>query len=135
MLRRRRPKAPHPVSSTFHRLGVKPAAKVCESRKIVAGFLGCEEDEIVFTSCGSESDNLAILGPDQFFMAGDNSTASSDSRLWGNPHPVVAQQIDPAPFVVNRELLLGKAWVVYFPAPHAMTQGGRALIPEKEEAT
>lgn len=26
---------------------------------------------------------LAILGPDHYFMAGDNSAASSDSRLWG----------------------------------------------------
>lgn len=79
---------------------------------------------------GTHPDNLAILGPDHFFMCGDNSTASSDSRLWGNPHPLVATQIDPSPFVVNRKLMLGKAWVVYFPAPHAVSENGRAFIPD-----
>lgn len=79
---------------------------------------------------GTHPANLAKLGPDHFFMLGDNSTASSDSRLWGNPHPLVAVQIDPSPFVVHRDLLLGKAWVVYFPAPHSITPGGRALIPD-----
>ncbi|MCP3905161.1 MAG: hypothetical protein GY715_16165 [Planctomycetes bacterium] len=79
---------------------------------------------------GTHPKNLAILGPDHFFMAGDNSLASSDSRVWGNPHPVVATQIDDAPFVVNRKLLLGKAWVVYFPSPHSITEGGTAVIPD-----
>jgi signal peptidase I len=79
---------------------------------------------------GTHPDNLAILGPDHFFMLGDNSAASSDSRLWGNPHPLAAVQIDPAPFVVHRKLLLGKAWGVYFPAPHPISEGGRSIIPD-----
>ncbi|UCD75221.1 MAG: hypothetical protein JSV91_15740 [Phycisphaerales bacterium] len=70
----------------------------------------------------------AVLNSDQFFMLGDNSAASSDGRLWGNPHSLVATQIDPAPFVVNRKLLLGKAWVVYFPAPHPVKEGGPGVI-------
>ncbi|MCI0364400.1 MAG: S26 family signal peptidase, partial [Phycisphaerales bacterium] len=44
------------------------------------------------------------LDEDQFMMCGDNSQASLDSRLWGNPHPLVKEQIDPSPFVVNRKL-------------------------------
>jgi hypothetical protein len=79
---------------------------------------------------GTHPESLAVLGPDHFFMLGDNSAASSDSRLWGNPHPLVATQIDPHPFVVDRRLLLGKAWVVYFPAPHSMTPDGRSIIPD-----
>jgi signal peptidase I len=79
---------------------------------------------------GTHPENLAVLGPDHFFMLGDNSAASSDSRLWGNPHPLVATQIDPHPFIVDRRLLLGKAWVVYFPAPHSLTPGGRSIIPD-----
>jgi signal peptidase I len=67
---------------------------------------------------GTHPNNPAVLGPDQFFMLGDNSPASLDSRLWGDPHPLVSAQIDDSPFVVNRKLLLGKAWVVYFPAPY-----------------
>lgn len=55
------------------------------------------------------------LGPDQFFACGDNSPASEDSRKWGAPDPWAAL-IDPTPGVVPRELLLGKAFFVYFPA-------------------
>jgi len=94
---------------------------------------GRDYDDIVWAgnyAYGTNPDNLALLGPDHFFMAGDNSTASSDSRLWGNPHPLVATQIDPAPFVVNRKLLLGKAWVVYFPAPRSATKNGKPFIPD-----
>lgn len=79
---------------------------------------------------GTHPDNLAHLGPDHYFMLGDNSTASSDSRLWGNPHPSVSVQIDAHPFVVHRSLLLGKAWVVYFPAPLTAPFGSRAFIPD-----
>ena len=69
--------------------------------------------------------SLLTLGPDQFFMLGDNSARSLDGRLWGAPAPIVAEQIDPTPFVVNRDLLIGKAFVVYFPAPLS----GAGLIP------
>ena len=78
---------------------------------------------------GTHPDKLAILGPDHFFMLGDNSAASSDSRLWGNPHPYVVHQIDDSPFLVHRRLLLGKAWLVYFPAPYPVTENGRGLVP------
>jgi len=77
---------------------------------------------------GTHPDILAELGPDQFMMLGDNSPASQDSRLWGRPHPLVKEQIDDAPFLVNRKLLLGKAWVVYFPSP--LPLGGRKIIPD-----
>ena len=57
---------------------------------------------------GTHPEKLAVLGSDQFMMAGDNSAFSLDGRLWGNPDVYVATQIDAAPFVVNRELLIGK---------------------------
>jgi len=79
---------------------------------------------------GTHPDNLAHLGPDHFMMAGDNSQMSLDSRLWGNPDRLVASQIDPAPFVVNRKLLLGKAWVVYFPALYPLKHEGVPVIPD-----
>jgi signal peptidase I len=72
----------------------------------------------------------ARLNGNHFLMLGDNSEASSDSRVWGNVHPLVAAQIDSHPFVVPRRLLLGKAWVVYFPAPYSMGDGGRSFIPD-----
>jgi signal peptidase I len=79
---------------------------------------------------GTHPSKPAVLGPDQYFMLGDNSPASSDSRLWGYPHPYVAEQVDPSPFVVDRKLLLGKAWVVYFPAPYPVMDNGKGLVPD-----
>ncbi len=79
---------------------------------------------------GTHPGKPAVLGPDHFLMLGDNSPFSSDSRLWGSPHALVAAQIDDAPFLVNRKLLLGKAWVVYFPAPYSLKEGGRGAIPD-----
>ncbi len=79
---------------------------------------------------GTHPDHLARLGPEHYFMLGDNSPASQDSRVWGRPHPLVAVQIDEAPFVVNRRLLLGKAWVVYFPAPYPLGERGPGVIPD-----
>lgn len=57
------------------------------------------------------------LTPDQFFFCGDNSPASSDSRLWTDVDPFTATQIDNTVGVVNRDLLVGRAFCVYFPAP------------------
>ena len=68
-----------------------------DARRRIARALGADLEggaRVVLTSGGTEANNLAVLGPDHFFMAGDNSPASSDSRLWGNPHPLVATQID-----------------------------------------
>jgi cysteine desulfurase len=48
--------------SSVHRLGQKAEYAVDEAREKVASVLHCKPDEIIFTSCGSESDNLAIRG-------------------------------------------------------------------------
>lgn len=56
------------------------------------------------------------LNPDQFFVNGDNSPASSDGRMWNGPDAWVAETIDPTWGVVPRDLLIGKAFFVYFPS-------------------
>lgn len=56
------------------------------------------------------------LGPDEFFVCGDNSPQSQDSRLWSGPEEWVERLIDGKPGVVPRRLMLGKAFFVYFPA-------------------
>ncbi|MDZ4831624.1 MAG: S26 family signal peptidase [Phycisphaerae bacterium] len=67
---------------------------------------------------GTDIDNPAQLKADQFLMLGDNSAASRDGRLWGRPHQIVTEVLgESAPFIVPRDLLLGKAWSVYFPSP------------------
>ena len=48
--------------SSVHRLGQAAEAAVDSARESVAKVLHCWPDEIVFTSCGSESDNLALRG-------------------------------------------------------------------------
>ena len=47
--------------SSTHTLGREAKKLLDQSRKQVASALGCREQELVFTSCGSESDNWAIL--------------------------------------------------------------------------
>lgn len=46
--------------SSMHRFGGQVGGKLKEARESVAALLGCDVDEIIFTSCGSESDNTAI---------------------------------------------------------------------------
>ncbi len=48
--------------SSVHRYGQVAEAAVDSARETVASVLNCRADEIVFTSCGSESDNLALRG-------------------------------------------------------------------------
>jgi hypothetical protein len=57
-----------------------------------------------------------VLSPDQFFVCGDNSPASLDARLWPAPDPWVAATIDPTSGVVARNLMIGRAFFVYFPS-------------------
>jgi len=78
---------------------------------------------------GTHPDHLVHLNADQFFVCGDNSPASQDGRLWGDPDPWIARKIDPSPGVVNRSLMLGKAFFVYFPSPEGLREGARRFVP------
>jgi cysteine desulfurase len=48
--------------SSIHRFGQKAETALEQAREKVAGVLHCKPDEIIFTSCGSESGNLALRG-------------------------------------------------------------------------
>jgi cysteine desulfurase len=48
--------------SSVHRYGQTAEAAVEAARETVASILKCLPEEIIFTSCGSESDNLALRG-------------------------------------------------------------------------
>jgi cysteine desulfurase len=48
--------------SSIHSFGQEAKKIVDEGRMVVSRFVGCEPEEIIFTSGGSESDNLAIRG-------------------------------------------------------------------------
>ncbi|HLO41877.1 MAG TPA: signal peptidase I [Phycisphaerales bacterium] len=66
-------------------------------------------------------------GPDHFFCCGDNSPSSFDGRGWSTVNPWVATEIDPLPGIVHRNLLIGKAFFVYFPA---MDHSRKLPIPD-----
>ena len=48
--------------SSPHALGIKAERAIRAARATLASVLGCASDEIIFTSGGTESNNLAILG-------------------------------------------------------------------------
>ncbi|MFX1520903.1 MAG: cysteine desulfurase NifS [Promethearchaeota archaeon] len=49
-------------ASSIHGLGREAREAINNSRQVVAKAIGAEEDEIIFTSGGTESDNLALKG-------------------------------------------------------------------------
>lgn len=48
--------------SSVHRYGQRAEAALEASRDTLAAGLHCTQNEVIFTSCGSESDNLALRG-------------------------------------------------------------------------
>ncbi|MHC4115136.1 MAG: cysteine desulfurase NifS [Planctomycetota bacterium] len=48
--------------SSMHTFGGQISSRIRNAREQVAALIGCEPSEIVFTSCGTESDNTAING-------------------------------------------------------------------------
>ena len=61
------------------------------------------------------------LEADQFFMLGDNSSASKDSRAWGTPEAPLHH--------VDRRLLIGRALVVFW--PHAVPTAWNRTVVER----
>ena len=56
--------------SSMHAFGGQVAKYVDQAREEVARFLNAEPDEIIFTSCATESDNSAIRGTADYFGKG-----------------------------------------------------------------
>ena len=53
--------------SSMHAFGGEIAKHLDRAREEVARFLNCEPDEVIFTSCATESDNSAVRGTADFF--------------------------------------------------------------------
>jgi type IV secretory pathway protease TraF len=75
-------------------------------------------------------DRPVALGPDEFFVLGDNSPMSSDARYWTHPIRLPHEGID---FVeagrVPGRFMLGKAFFVYWPAGYRPTPAAPGLVP------
>ena len=52
--------------SSMHAFGGEVAKDLAKAREAAAAFVNCEPDEILFTSCATESDNTAIRGVAEF---------------------------------------------------------------------
>ncbi len=74
--------------SSIHRYGQKAETAVDDAREKVASVLHCSPEEILFTSCGSESDNLALRG-----AALAKRKTSGEKRILtaGNEHHAVGK--------------------------------------------
>lgn len=71
----------------------------------------------------------AVLGEDEFFVLGDNSPQSKDSRLWTGVAPWIDYRTHVPIGRVPRELMIGRAFFVYWPAMYRLGEGGVAFIP------
>lgn len=74
--------------SSLHRLGFEAEKRMKKARAQVAATLGAREDEIFFTSGGTEADNVAILGAAQKMRRLGNRILSTDSE-----HPAVEESL------------------------------------------
>jgi cysteine desulfurase len=74
--------------SSVHRFGQKAEAAVDEAREKTAAVMGCRPDEIVFTSCGTEADNLALRGA---AMAGRAASGGTWILTAKTEHPAVSK--------------------------------------------
>jgi cysteine desulfurase len=71
--------------SSMHTFGGQIGRKIRRAREQVAELLGCDSSEVIFTSCGTESDNTAIKGT---LAAVPNKRKVITSRV---EHPAVLQ--------------------------------------------
>lgn len=69
---------------------------------------------------GSEASPI-LLREDEFFMLGDNTSASKDSRLWDEVAPELAARGEAFQLgTVPRDQLIGRAFFVYWPSGHPL---------------
>jgi cysteine desulfurase len=76
--------------SSVHRYGQVAEAAVDSARESVAVVLNCKPEEIIFTSCGSESDNLALRGAAYAMRAKTGARRIAAARV---EHPAVTKTL------------------------------------------
>lgn len=102
--------------SSLHRLGQESKAEIQKARQHIANALGVDPEEIYFTSGGTESDNLAVLG-----VCSANSDRGNRIVTTVAEHAAVTKPI---------RILKRQGWnVEYVPAP-----GGKLDLQAMESA-
>ena len=74
--------------SSLHSFGQKPQSALAAAREEVAALVGCNADEIAFTSCGTESTNLAIKGVALRHMDEKGRIITSEIEHMSTLHPL-----------------------------------------------
>ncbi len=82
--------------SSVHRYGQQAESAVDSARETVADVLNCAADEVLFTSCGSESDNLALRGVALAARAKNGKTHLLTARTEHSAVSKTAQQLSDA---------------------------------------
>jgi cysteine desulfurase len=90
-------------ASSLHSYGREAFEAVQEARKNVADLIGAKADEIIFTSGGTESDNLAVVG------------TVRRMRLKGKSHVITSSVEHPAVFETCKSLEEEGFRVTYLP--------------------
>lgn len=74
--------------SSVHSAGLEAKKLIDTARKSISRALSCKPEEIIFTSCGSESNNQAIFGAAKLRIRRSKRIITTDSE-----HPSVAEPI------------------------------------------
>ena len=80
--------------SSGHAFARPCATEVARARKSVAALIGCSDDEVLFTGCGSEADNHAVIGALEAEEARRRQAGAAATRAL--PHFVTSNIEHPA---------------------------------------
>lgn len=75
--------------SSLHSEGLRAEKEINEARGVIAKSLSAKEDEVYFTSSGTESDNIAVFG-----AARKNAKAGRRIITTDSEHPAVSKPIE-----------------------------------------
>lgn len=94
--------------SSVHHHGQQAKAAIDDARSAVAALIGAEPSEIVFTSGGTEADNLAIRGLAEAIDVASNSTVASVGA--GARRHLVASAIEHEAVLNTLKALARRGW-------------------------